>query len=187
MVPEEASESSVGQPETAPDPNAPQRGRRSGRGRRGRGRRRKQKRPQSESVAGTDTPPAGPEMEPELHEVSEFETSDAAEAPLPDEPETAEPPPEAPAYAPASAEPPPPVSQLRQAGPKVSVQMAIEEVNRIIDSLRDSLDDMESVLEMLEQFERQSNADEREIESLRRALRHMQRPRDGGGHSHRGR
>jgi predicted RNase H-like nuclease (RuvC/YqgF family) len=64
--------------------------------------------------------------------------------------------------------------------------MAIEEVNRIIDSLRDSLDDMESVLEMLEQFERQSNADEREIESLRRALRHLQRPRDGG-HSHRGR
>jgi hypothetical protein len=64
--------------------------------------------------------------------------------------------------------------------------MAIEEVNRIIDSLRDSLDDMESVLEMLEQFERQSNADEREIESLRRALRHLQRPRDGG-HPHRGR
>ncbi len=46
---------------------------------------------------------------------------------------------------------------------------------------------MDAVLEMLEQFERQGDADEREIESLRRALRNLQRPRDGGQHSHRGR
>lgn len=57
---------------------------------------------------------------------------------------------------------------------------AIEEVNGIVDALRNALDDMEEVLEMLELFERQKNADEREIESLRRALRQMHRPRDGG-------
>jgi predicted RNase H-like nuclease (RuvC/YqgF family) len=65
--------------------------------------------------------------------------------------------------------------------------MAIEEVNQIINALQDTLDDMEEVREMLEVFERQANADDREIESLRRALRHLQRPRDGGqsqrGHS----
>jgi hypothetical protein len=39
---------------------------------------------------------------------------------------------------------------------------------------------MEEVLEMLELFERQKNADEREIESLRRALRQIHRPREAG-------
>lgn len=63
---------------------------------------------------------------------------------------------------------------------QASVHKAIEEVNAIVDCLRTSLDDMEEVLEMLELFERQKNADEHEIESLRRALRQMHRPRDGG-------
>jgi hypothetical protein len=63
--------------------------------------------------------------------------------------------------------------------------MAIEEVNQIINVLQDTLDDMEEVREMLEIFERQANADDREIESLRRALRHLQRPREGG-HAQRG-
>jgi hypothetical protein len=44
---------------------------------------------------------------------------------------------------------------------------------------------MEEVLEMLELFERQKNLDEREIESLRRALRQVNRPRDAGRHQHR--
>jgi hypothetical protein len=61
-----------------------------------------------------------------------------------------------------------------------AIQDAIEDVNRIVDTLRDALDEMEEVLEMLELFERQGAADEREIESLRRALRQLQRPRDGG-------
>jgi predicted house-cleaning noncanonical NTP pyrophosphatase (MazG superfamily) len=65
-------------------------------------------------------------------------------------------------------------------GKELSVQKAIEEVAEIVDSLRGALDEMEEVLEMLEMFERQQNADEREIETLRRALRQMQRPRDGG-------
>jgi hypothetical protein len=38
---------------------------------------------------------------------------------------------------------------------------------------------MEEVLETLEIAERQKDADEREIESLRRALRQLQRPRSG--------
>ena len=66
------------------------------------------------------------------------------------------------------------------------MQKAIDEVNEIMTSLRESLDQMDEVLEMLEQFERQGDADEREIESLRRALRQMPRPREGG-HSQRGR
>jgi hypothetical protein len=44
---------------------------------------------------------------------------------------------------------------------------------------------MEEVLELLENFERQKNADENEIDSLRRALRQVHRPRDPGHHSHR--
>jgi hypothetical protein len=45
---------------------------------------------------------------------------------------------------------------------------------------------MEDVLDTLELAERQKDADEREIESLRRAVRQFQRPREGGP-SHRGR
>jgi hypothetical protein len=65
------------------------------------------------------------------------------------------------------------------------VEQAIEEVNAVVDVLRTALDDMEEVLEMLEVFERQKNADEREIDSLRRALRQVHRPRDTGHHQHR--
>jgi hypothetical protein len=75
-----------------------------------------------------------------------------------------------------------PQSQAASTG---SVEKAIEEVSAIVDTLRTSLDDMEDVLEMLELFERQKNADEREIESLRRALRQVHRPRDAGHHPHR--
>jgi hypothetical protein len=39
---------------------------------------------------------------------------------------------------------------------------------------------MEEVLETLELAERQKDADEYEIESLRRALRQFHRPREGG-------
>jgi prefoldin subunit 5 len=64
------------------------------------------------------------------------------------------------------------------------VQQAIEEVNRIIETLRASLEDMELVLETLELAERQKNADEQEIETLRRGLRHIHGPRQGGEHHH---
>jgi predicted RNase H-like nuclease (RuvC/YqgF family) len=64
----------------------------------------------------------------------------------------------------------------------MAVQEAIEEVNRIIETLRASLEDMEEVLETLELAERQKIADEQEIETLRRGLRHIHRPREGGEH-----
>jgi predicted RNase H-like nuclease (RuvC/YqgF family) len=55
---------------------------------------------------------------------------------------------------------------------------AIEQVNRIIEELKHSLDEMEEVLETLELAERQKIDDEREIQNLQRALRQMHRPRD---------
>jgi len=39
---------------------------------------------------------------------------------------------------------------------------------------------MEEVLETLEMAERQKTADEQEIETLRRGLRQLHRPREGG-------
>ena len=44
---------------------------------------------------------------------------------------------------------------------------------------------MPDVTDVLELFERQKNADEREIESLRRAVRQMHRPRDAGHQQYR--
>ena len=62
----------------------------------------------------------------------------------------------------------------------MAVQEAIEEVTRIIATLRATLEDMDEVLETLELAERQKIADEQEIETLRRGLRQLQRPRDDG-------
>jgi hypothetical protein len=62
----------------------------------------------------------------------------------------------------------------------VGVQKAIEEVNQIIETLRGTLEEMEEVLETLELAERQKIADEQEIETLRRGLRQLHRPREGG-------
>ncbi|PYJ02985.1 MAG: hypothetical protein DME25_14100 [Verrucomicrobia bacterium] len=67
--------------------------------------------------------------------------------------------------------------QQRAAQP-MAVQAAISEVNQIIETLRATLDDMDEVLETLELAERQKNADEHEIETLRRALRQLHRPRE---------
>jgi hypothetical protein len=58
-------------------------------------------------------------------------------------------------------------------------------VNQIISTLRETLDDMDEVLETLELAERQKDADEQEIESLRRSLRQLHRPREGGNPQHR--
>jgi hypothetical protein len=86
---------------------------------------------------------------------------------------------EAPAPVPA-----PPRRAIQPASP-MAVQQAIEEVSSIIETLRATLEDMELVLETLELAERQKIADEQEIETLRRGLRHLHRPREGGEHSHR--
>ena len=71
-----------------------------------------------------------------------------------------------------------------------AVAEAIEEVTRIIASLRQVLDQMDEILETLELAEVQKTADEREIQSLRNALRQFDRrgpgPRqEAPGHEHR--
>jgi hypothetical protein len=81
---------------------------------------------------------------------------------------------------PPRAPAPQPRPPLAEPSSKPSIEQAIDDVSQIIETLKRSLDDMEELLEMLELFERQTLGDEREIESLRRALRQLQRPRGGG-------
>ena len=76
--------------------------------------------------------------------------------------------------------PPHTIHEAQGARSPQTLQQAIEEVNQIIQTLRETLDDMEEVLETLELVERQQNADEQEIETLRRSLRQLHRPREGG-------
>jgi hypothetical protein len=61
-----------------------------------------------------------------------------------------------------------------------AVSGAIDQVMRVIDELKHALNEMEEVLETLELAERQKIEDEREIESLQRALRQLHRPSSGG-------
>jgi predicted RNase H-like nuclease (RuvC/YqgF family) len=65
--------------------------------------------------------------------------------------------------------------------PASAIGQAIEEVTQIVEALKQTLDQMEEVLELVELAERQKLADEREIESLRQALRRIHQPR-GEGH-----
>jgi SUMO ligase MMS21 Smc5/6 complex component len=48
-------------------------------------------------------------------------------------------------------------------------------VETILDSLQEVLDDMEHVLKVLQEAERQKSVDEQEIESLRQKLNKLQR------------
>jgi hypothetical protein len=154
MTPDQAPEPASVTTERPETPGAVRRGRRSGRGRRGRGRRPPQ------AMAQPPSAPAGEAVE--LTQPATDPTQ-AVAAPAPVERET----------------PPPPIRERRPASP-ASVQQAIEEVTRIIETLRGTLDDMEEVLETLELAERQKIADEQEIETLRRGLRQLNRPREGG-------
>ena len=61
---------------------------------------------------------------------------------------------------------------------------AIEQVNRVIEELKHSLDEMEEVLETLELAERQKIDDEREIQNLQRALRQLASARASSDHRH---
>jgi prefoldin subunit 5 len=72
----------------------------------------------------------------------------------------------------------PAIHEPESAAP-ATIQDAIERVNDVIEKLRQSLDEMEEVFELLETLERQSTGDQQEIESLRRAMRQFQRPREG--------
>ena len=89
------------------------------------------------------------------------------------------------AEAPATVAEPTPVPPPRHhSTPKSSgIGKAIEEVTEIIEELKHVLDEMEGVLETLEVAERQKTDDERDIESLQRALRQLRRPASGGHHA----
>ncbi len=76
-----------------------------------------------------------------------------------------------------------PAEKPRRAS-RANVQEAIDQVSDIIEALRLSLDDMEEVLELLESLERQTGADERELEALRRQLRQLHRPQERPQSSH---
>ena len=172
MVPEEAP---INEPEQTSSP--PQRGRRtrrSGRGRRGRGGRgrRPQPHPRAESEEpGTQSSDEVTGQDASFGEPPPAEASAEPEARLE---------PEAPPEEVSTPLRPPPKNPASPA----TIQDAIDHVNRIIDSLRESLDEMEEVLETLELAERQKSADEHEIEQLRRSLRHLQQPKDRErGHS----
>lgn len=174
MAPEEESKAEVTQPDNPGPRGNPRRDRRPGRGRRGRGRGGRPKQTRSESSdlpeTGAVIAQAGPEPVFELAEESESESAASETAETFSEPEAIS---------------TPLAGKSGQAASPASVEQAIEEVSGIVDALRRALDEMEEVLEMLEMFERQKNADEREIDSLRRALRQIQRPREGGHHPHR--
>jgi hypothetical protein len=66
-----------------------------------------------------------------------------------------------------------------------SVTEAIEQVTKIIEELKSVLGEMEEVLETLEFAERQKIDDEREIETLQRALRQLRQHQPGSGQSRR--
>jgi uncharacterized protein YjiS (DUF1127 family) len=87
---------------------------------------------------------------------------------------------------PAAPEPAPLVERVAALAGKISgrettqtsaISQAVNEVMQIIESLKHVVGQMEEVLELVELAERQKLADEHEIESLRRALRQLQRPR----------
>ncbi len=69
-----------------------------------------------------------------------------------------------------------------QPHPASAISQAIDDVMDIVEALKRAMDQMEEVLELVEMAERQKLGDEREIESLRRALRQIHdRPRDSRG------
>ena len=184
MTPEEqpnpAAESA--RPNSSAEPQ--RRSLRPRRGHRGRGRRRKPA-PQDEAPAATTESgslPEAAEAQKIGAEVAEplLEPREAEEYAAPDEPGVER--------EPDLAEPvrshelreerrPP----AKPASPQ-SIQDAIDHVMHVISALRESLDEMEDVLELLEALERQIGADDREIESLRCALRQLHRGREGGPH-----
>lgn len=75
--------------------------------------------------------------------------------------------------APRPPSPPPSPKQVS------AVAEAIEDVYRITEALKKVMEDLDELLETLELAERQKIEDERELDQLRRALRQVQRPREG--------
>lgn len=188
MASEDELKSSSEQAQTAPVADGPPKGRRPGRGYRGRGRRHRGRRPtqndQSPAHLESSGEPPRPEEPPRTEEASEPESVHAA--PETEDHRDLE-------GIPVRSEPEP-IEALREVPePPATLLEGIEQVNKVIESLRESLEEMEELLELLETLERQTGADQREIDSLRRALRQLHQPRaaaregsrEGGrGHSH---
>jgi hypothetical protein len=122
------------------------RGRRGGRGRR----RPAPAVPVTESLSQTGSPP--PQIEPPIR---------LREMPV------------RPAPSKQKFQPPVPAPRTAKADGS-AISQAVGEVTEVVESLRQSLEQMEEVLELIELAERQKITDEREIESLLRALRQMQ-------------
>lgn len=120
----------------------------------------------------TDDRPEDSEIEAARREAEEAASAEHYEAPPEAEPPAAR---ERPVPAPPPPRAPLPVRRDFQPASPAAVTEAIDEVNRVIDSLREALDTMEEILETLELAESQKTADEREIQSLRSALRQFER------------
>ncbi len=65
------------------------------------------------------------------------------------------------------------------------IHQTVDEVRHIVESLEQALEQMVEVLRLVELAEQQKFADERELESLRRALRRIQPPRGRPEHEER--
>ena len=63
-----------------------------------------------------------------------------------------------------------------------AIHQAVAHATEIAEGLRELVDRIEEILELVEVAERQKLADERELENLRRALRRIQPPRQSHGH-----
>jgi hypothetical protein len=71
---------------------------------------------------------------------------------------------------------------VAQPAEPAAIGAAVSEVEKIVEALKRAAEQMEEVLELVELAERQKLADERELDSLRRALNRLNRSPDGGKH-----
>jgi len=171
MSEQQPMESKPAAPPRSPGPR--RRGRRGGRGRR-----------RPAPVAPVAGQPAQPELQAERIEppirVQEMPVRPAPSkhrAPPP-VPEAAPAPISAPAHAPVSVPAHASTPAARAPKPEGSaIGRTVEEVRQIVESLEQALEQMEEVLRLVELAEHQKFADERELESLRRALHKLQPPR----------
>jgi len=149
--------------------------------------------PEAAHIPFEELSPAPPEAETAEDQAVPFEeqaaeSSGEPEVPFPEREEAEIPFPETEETTTAPSEPVAPRSHSEPVEtPPATLQEAIDQVGDIIETLRQSLDEMEEVLELLEALERQTGADQHELESLRRALRQLHRPQDKAQarHSHR--
>jgi hypothetical protein len=63
-----------------------------------------------------------------------------------------------------------------------AIHQAVAHATEIAEGLRELVDRIDEILELVEVAERQKLADERELDNLRRALRRIQPPRQSHGH-----